>query len=225
MRPVNKGTSPQNYQQYGDAQPHLIERLGRYCSYCERKIPTGIAVEHKRPKTKYPREELNWDNFLLSCLNCNSAKQAKKIILSSYIWPDIDNTFRAFEYTEQGIIRVRRDISKKLRHKANRTLSLLGLDKHPGAHRKPTDRDYRWMDRRDQWNKAVQSKVQLEQYDTPGQRDIIVKFAQDGLFSVWMEVFREDQDMKIRLLQAFPGTAVDCFDAACKAIARAGGAL
>src|SRR5262245_56298948 len=110
MRPINKGDAPRSYREYGHAQPDLIRQLGRFCSYCEREIASGIAVEHKRPKSKYPAEALSWDNFLLACPNCNSAKLDKKIILSLYLWPDLDNTFRAFEYVQEGIIRIRRGL-------------------------------------------------------------------------------------------------------------------
>jgi hypothetical protein len=41
---------------------------GRFCSYCERKIASGIAVEHKRPKKKYPLYELEWDNSYFHAL-------------------------------------------------------------------------------------------------------------------------------------------------------------
>ncbi len=225
MRPINKGRSPRAFNKYQESQPDLIARLGRFCSYCERDIRSGIAVEHKRPKKKYPAEELNWDNFLLSCPNCNSNKLDRKVKLRYYLWPDSDNTFRAFEYTPGGIVRVRRGLSKKLRHKANKTIYLLGLDRHPGAFRKPTDRDYRWQDRREQWEKAVLAQQQLNQYDTPSQRQLIVRFAEDGIFSIWMEVFKDDTDMCNRLIRAFPGTALDCFDAMGRPMPRPGGQL
>jgi hypothetical protein len=102
---------------------------------------------------------------------------------------------------------------------------MLGLDKHPGHHREPTDRDYRWADRREQWQKAVTAREQLRWYDTPEQRFMIIQFAKDGIFSIWMEVFKDDVDMRQRLINAFPGTASDCFDVHCKAIVRLGGKI
>src|SRR5689334_1077226 len=72
MRPVEKGLAPGPFASYGEALPELWARLGRFCSYCGRHIPSGLAVEHKRPRTRYPQEVLLWSNFLLGCLNCNS---------------------------------------------------------------------------------------------------------------------------------------------------------
>jgi len=223
MRPITRGPALRSYMKYSDAQPDLIKKLGRFCSYCERKIPSGVAVEHKRPKSKYPLEKLKWDNFLLSCPNCNSTKLDRKINLSDYLWADTDNTARAFNYTEHGIVHVNKLLPKRARRKASRTLYMLGLDKHPGSCRKPTDRDYRWQDRRQQWEKAVMARDQLKYHDTPEQREMILKFAQDGIFSIWMEVFKDDVNMRLSLVKSFPGTAIDCFDTNCKPVARVGG--
>jgi len=225
MRPVTKGNAPRSYREYSDARPDLVDKLGRFCSYCERFLCVGLAVEHKRPKSRYPSQALAWENFLLACSNCNSAKRDRKIILSRYLWPDVDNTFRAFEYDQSGIIRVRKYIHKKLRQRARRTIILLGLDKYPGQFREPTDRDYRWSDRRKEWEKAALMRRQLHQHDTPGQREMIIKCAQDGIFSIWMDVFQEDTQLMQRLLHAFPGTALDCFNDQCYAVARPGGCL
>lgn len=47
-----------------------------------------------------------------------------------------------------------------------------------------------------------------------------------GFFSVWMDVFAKDVDMRRRLIATFPGTAQDCFDPTSTApIAREGGRL
>ena len=55
MRPVERGASPkQSYPSYGDAAEDLEARLGRYCSYCERRLETHLAVEHIRPKSSSP---------------------------------------------------------------------------------------------------------------------------------------------------------------------------
>jgi hypothetical protein len=65
----------------------------------------------------------------------------------------------------------------------------------------------------------------LREHVTPIQRQRIAINASDGFFSIWMEVFKDDVDMRQRLIDAFPGTASDCFDAHCKAIARPGGKI
>ena len=38
MRPVDKGTAPKVYTDYGKARHDLAERIGSYCSYCEMKV-------------------------------------------------------------------------------------------------------------------------------------------------------------------------------------------
>ncbi|NOQ13247.1 MAG: HNH endonuclease, partial [Methyloprofundus sp.] len=62
MRPVRRGASPkaEDYEDYSDAKTDLISRISSgqfkerhiaaYCSYCERKIDTNLAVEHIEPK-------------------------------------------------------------------------------------------------------------------------------------------------------------------------------
>jgi len=225
MRPVDRGAAPRAFSEYGEALPELWDRLGRFCSYCGRFIPSGLAVEHKRPRRHYPNEELAWTNFLLGCLNCNSSKGHPKVVLDRYLWPDTDNTLRAFNYSQDGRISASRSISKRLRRKANRTIRLLGLDKHPGGHREPTDRDLRWSDRRVEWAKALECKADLRGHDTPRQRELIVKLASSGIFSVWWAVFEGDRDMRLRLRSAFVGTCPNSFDANENLQARPGGQL
>ncbi|MGI8580747.1 MAG: hypothetical protein ACR2KX_01000, partial [Chitinophagaceae bacterium] len=79
MRPVEKGDWPQQngdnivYTEYGQARGELINRIGDYCSYCENQI-TNPHLEHEQPKSVAPGIELNWYNFLLGCVSCNSSK-------------------------------------------------------------------------------------------------------------------------------------------------------
>lgn len=225
MRPVDRGPAPRTFREYGEALPYLSARLGRFCSYCGRFVPTGLAVEHKRPRIRYPTEERRWDNFLLACLNCNSGKGHARISLHRYLWPDTDNTLRAFNYSEDGRMYAARSIGKRLRRKANRTIRLLGLDKYPGGYREPTDRDLRWNDRRMEWMKASQCKNELAHLDTPRQRQLIVALASNGIFSVWWAVFSSDPDMRSRLRGAFVGTCPNSFDAKENLQARPGGQL
>lgn len=225
MRPVDRGPAPKAFAAYGDALPDLWARLGRFCSYCGRHIPAGLSVEHKRPRSRYPEEELTWTNFLLGCLNCNSCKGHRKIRLGLYLWPDTDNTLRAFEHTKDGRVRASRSIRKPLRRKASRTIRLLGLDKHPGGFYEPTDRDMRWSDRRIEWEKASQCMVDLRAHDTPRQRDLIVRLASNGMFAIWWAVFSADSDMRSRFRAAFVGTCPNSFDLGGNLQARLGGQL
>lgn len=223
MRPIVKGGAPSAYVKYTDAQPDLIRAIGRFCSYCDRFVPVGINVEHKRPKKLYPLLRLDWDNFLLACGNCNPTKGDRKVRLTDYLWPDVDNTLRAFTYHAGGLVRVNRNLPKRLRRKANRTLNAYGLHKYPGGPVEPSDRDYRWLDRRQEWDKAVLIRKQLRAFDTPGQRDAIIKNARNGIFSIWWTVFEGDVDMRRRLRMAFQGTDPGSFDVLERAKPRVGG--
>ncbi|MEZ4852315.1 MAG: HNH endonuclease, partial [Bacteroidia bacterium] len=69
MRPIIKGAIPKNnegldivFPDYKYARRYLIDRIGEYCSYCERKIEANLAVEHVQPKSLNPDLELSWDN-------------------------------------------------------------------------------------------------------------------------------------------------------------------
>ena len=94
MRPIRRGTSPceADFANYRDALPDLVSRFGRYCSYCERLIPVQLAVEHIQPKglPAYQALEGRWENFLLACVNCNSTKKDKDVVLSDVLLPDRD---------------------------------------------------------------------------------------------------------------------------------------
>jgi uncharacterized protein (TIGR02646 family) len=223
MRPVDKGENNDVFVEPGDAQRPLTDRLGRFCSYCGRHIAASIHVEHKRPEILYPLERLLWANFLLACSNCNSAKSRARVVLDNYLWPDTDNTLRAFRYLEGGLIRVNRRLPGRVRRKAARTLFLLGLDKVPNGYREPTDRDYRIEDRRLEWDKAHILRAQLRANDNPIQRGQIEILARNGNFSVWMEVFSGDADIRRRLINLFPNTAENCFNADTTCASRPGG--
>jgi uncharacterized protein (TIGR02646 family) len=90
------------YKVYKTARRDLIDRLGEYCSYCETRLNASLAVEHVQPKIHHPYLELDWNNFLLACTNCNSTKGSKDVIFDDYYWVDIHNTFMAFQYLEGG---------------------------------------------------------------------------------------------------------------------------
>ncbi len=111
MRPVRRGASPRttDFADYAQAKPELVSRLGSYCSYCERRIPTNLAVEHLQPKrgpSGHPDLAGRWENFLLACVNCNSTKGDKPVVLADVLLPDRDNTFAAYTYTEDGKVSV-----------------------------------------------------------------------------------------------------------------------
>lgn len=225
MRPVDKGDPPRTFTEHQQARPYLRERIGAYCSYCERHTRNQLAVEHILPKDHYDDLRLEWRNFLLACANCNSTKGRNDLVLGDYYWPDQDNTARTFLYREGGLVQVSNTLSETQRTRARKTLELTGLDRRPG-HPQYSDSDLRWDDRRKAWDKAQHSKRNLQTTDTLSMRDQVVKTAtSEGFWSVWMTVFAGDVDMKRRFCEAFPGTASDCFDNDYNPVRRPGGAL
>lgn len=231
MRPVVRGDRPRTesgdpvaFGEYQEARGELIRRIGEYCSYCEQPVQSGIAVEHVQPRSLHPELELEWDNFLLSCVNCNSTKTGKNVVVGNYFWPDRDNTFRAFDYTDGGYVRPSRSLSAEDQARAQRTLDLTGIDRTPAP--TPRDSDRRWKHRLAAWDKARRARSLLVANDTPALRESILELARaTGFWSVWMSVFMEDQSMRHALIQAVPGTCAASFDASGLPVARPGGAL
>ena len=227
MRPVDKGAAPAALAQYQDAARDLRERLGDYCSYCERLIETNLAVEHVQPKERRPDLRNSWSNFLLSCVNCNSNKGQKCVVLRDYFWPHQDNTLRAFEYIEAGLVQPHSDLGDRDQVRARDTLALTGLDKFPGnPGREPTPSDRRWSRRREIWQLANELRNDLTNQDTDFSRQLVVKNATArGMFSIWWTVFVGDVDMRRRLREAFVGTHGGSFDVSENPVPRDGGQL
>ena len=227
MRPVDKGAAPAVYAHYKDASVDLRDRLGDYCSYCERRIETNLAVEHIRPKSVVPTLCTDWANFLLACANCNSIKGDALISLVAYFWPDADNTLRAFEYVPGGPISPHPSLRPAMAVKAVATLKLTGLDRYPGnAGRAPTTSDQRWLRRQQAWVKAKRCRHILTGQDTVEVRELIVENAiARGMFSIWWTVFAGDVDMRRRLREAFKGTHGASFDINENLVPRIGGHL
>lgn len=232
MRPVDRGNVPEDknqkpkeYTEYANARGDLIERIGEYCSYCEMELDTSLAIEHIRPKALHSELELKWDNFLLACTNCNSTKGDKDPALNDILWPHLDNTFRAFEYTTEGRVRPATGLSQVLKKKAEDTIALVGLAAAPNTQ---SASDRRWLNRQEAWREAILSKADLAESDSPAMRRQIIRTAKaKGYWSIWMSVFSNDQDMVKRLIKEenFSGTAQNCFDANGLAVARPGGQL
>jgi uncharacterized protein (TIGR02646 family) len=227
MRPVDKGLAPAEYADYRDAGSDLQTCIGEYCSYCERRIETHLAVEHIQPKSRLAALRNAWSNFLLGCVNCNSCKGHSRISLRDYLWPDSDNTLRALEYTDGGLIRPNPALSRTFRAKARATIKLTGLDRVPGnveVRRRPSKADRRWLRRVEAWQLAVKDRQRLVTNDSPEVRELIVENAvARGMFSIWWTVFTGEADMRRRLREAFVGTDGGSFDAGEDVQRRVGG--
>ena len=215
MRPVERGTAPREYAEYGDAIGDLENRLGRYCSYCERGLPIGLAVEHMAPRSLYPDREVDWNNFLLGCTNCNSVKGDADVADDDTLWPDRHNTMLALAYSRGGFVRLAAGLSSELRRRAQALIELVGLDRHgaPGWS-SPARRDQRWRDRESVWSLAERCRASFEAARGSDDALALVLAAATGygFFSVWFAVFDQHIDVKLALIDAFPGTATSCFD-------------
>lgn len=224
MRPVIRGGCPcegdgsqRTYTAYSQARSDLIDRLGQYCSYCEMRLDSSLAVEHVLPKTPKGAAEiddaraLSWENFLLACTNCNSTKDQKEHAEDEIYWPDKVNTFYYLTYKEGGLVSCRDGLDEHSSSRIQTTIDLVGLDRTPPDGGAASDR--RWKNRRETWEIAVQSKQDLEGADTPGMRRQIIRAAGGyGYWSVWMTVFHDDADILSRLILGFAGTGADCFN-------------
>lgn len=222
MRPIQRGASPYlaDFDNYEEARPHLVARMGLYCSYCERRIPTMLAVEHIQPKSlpAYAHLVGRWDNFLLACVNCNSCKKQTNITLATVLLPDRDNTFAAFCYSADGSVIPAPHLSAATRNMAATILSATGLDKRicatPDENGKQVALD-RVSQRMEAWAVAEESRSEIRA--NPGnesvRRTVATLAAASGHFSIWMAVFTADSEMRNWLIDAFAGTrGSGCFD-------------
>ncbi|HTZ20123.1 MAG TPA: hypothetical protein VMC06_04505 [Opitutaceae bacterium] len=229
MRPIERGASPQaqDFDNYRDAFGPLQGHLGPYCCYCERRIPTQLAVEHIQAKglPQYADRIGRWDNFLLGCVNCNGTKKDKDVLLHAIFLPDRDNTAAAFDYTPDGKVVPALNLTDGQRQIADDTLALTGLDKNPNEVADENGKAVavdRVRQRMEAWLTAQTSKDDLHDSPTPELRRQIVKTAQaTGFFSIWMKVFENDPITRRLLIHGFviqghffgfSGTASDCFD-------------
>ena len=202
MRSVNRGPWPtENGQRislspFQKAKRPLKDRIGDFCSYCER--PGDLHAEHVIPKSIRKDLESERSNFLLGCVNCNSRKLKKNNSRERYLWPDQDETFGAFAYGSDGRESVIAGMEQDLRRKASALFNLAGL----GA--EETNSDGRRRKRRKAWRHAVLARSRVRDNNT---RNLAVQVAEGtGFFSVWMTVFRDDELMRQKLIEAFPGT-------------------
>lgn len=133
MRPVDKGHKDKEYRPYTTAKRDLIEAIGPYCSYCERNILSGGAVEHKQPKSKVRSLEYSWDNFLLGCINCNSIKGSADVNdanIRDFVWPDTDDTYHMIQYDPVTLMPSPADnLSDEDKERVSRLIGLIGLDR------------------------------------------------------------------------------------------------
>lgn len=222
MRPVRKGPAYQyaDGQPYGNAVGGLVARLGKFCSYCEREMKSGFEVEHIQPKHHHPDLERKWANFLLACKNCNTTKSDEDLPLGNWLIPDRDNTFAAFVYEMDGVIKVRDGLAQEITEQAQATLDLFKLVKVVSTIQDESG-NLVALDRRSQrletwalasryrgfWDRAKpKARESIWEINIP---DLAKK---TGFFSIWMAAFEDVPEMRQRFIAAFPGTEGRCFN-------------
>lgn len=215
MRPITRGDIPiENgipikFAHYGKALPHLVDRIGLYCSYCGKRIENSPAVEHICPKSVDPSLKLDWNNFLLACKNCNSIKRTHPDNINEskkdYFWPDENDTFNIFTYEDTGKIYVKNSIPSEIKEKANKTLELTGLNRFDRG-------DKILLKRREAWGVAKESLSDLNKCETEEMKRQIIRTAVSrGYWSVWMTVFKNEKSILKSLIYSFPGTNKEYF--------------
>jgi|GEM_PF-2124327 len=80
-----------------------------YCCYCESTINTVSyeEIEHRKPKSKYPRETFDWNNLHLACSRCNKHKGDKYNNKFPILDAAIDNIEQnlGYKHTPKGVLR------------------------------------------------------------------------------------------------------------------------
>lgn len=213
MRPVDKGEAPdKEFSRYQEIESYLEERLGAYCSFCEMSVNHVPEVEHKEAKAKGGTETA-WENLLLSCKYCNTRKSTivAKGDKEKYLWPDEDDTFHAFLYDadipklNEGYLQSQ---GNEIKEKAERLFRLVQLDNIPIT---PAVKDRRYNLRNESRNYALESKKGWNAVKKSSERQVYLQQIEmlakaSGFFSVWMNVFKDDMEVKQMLVAAFKGT-------------------
>jgi hypothetical protein len=197
--PTDSAGNPLTFADYDQAKWHLVNRFGPFCAYCERRLATHINVEHIAARST-GGPVVDWDNFLLACQNCNSAKQAKPI--TNLYFPHAANTSYAFAYRPDAIIQPNSRLTTPEQEFARKTLELFGLHNlQPSA---PGAPDRRYDDYLERWGMAEVSRNRLKRNDTVELREQIADTVHDnGAFSIYLAVFESDKDMRLRIVERF----------------------
>lgn len=220
MRAVSRGNTPVNtsgvgiiFTEYAEARRYLIDRLGEYCSYCERHIPSSLAVEHIRPKTYNPALELQWDNLLLACPNCNSTKGHENIILADYALPHIDNTNDLFQYDGSAIVKPKLGLNAIDLAKTIKTIGLVGLGKRPpiiNSKEWKIASDRRFEHRLQSYLEAERFSLEYSKKSIPARADMLalleIIVLSKGFWSIWIDAFTAFPEVTSRFRLIFVGT-------------------
>lgn len=98
------------YKEYGGICAYLGIQI--FCKQTNNVIKS--SVEHFKPKSKYPHNAYDWDNYLLASAQVNSMRENNEDILNPFLTPDGIFHLRL----NSGIIYVDNGISKQLQSQA-----------------------------------------------------------------------------------------------------------
>lgn len=88
------------HYRHQDIKEPLFMSSNDKCAFCEGKPGESgnIEVEHFAPKSLYPSQAFEWDNFLPSCRKCNDAKSIHDTVNEPIINPYVQDPREAFNY-------------------------------------------------------------------------------------------------------------------------------
>ena len=182
-------------------------------------MKSSLAVEHIRPQAHNPPAIADtWENYLLSCANCNSCKRATNITPADVLLPDRDNTFKAFDLNPDGSLCVHATLNGPVSALAQATLDLFKLGTRVGNVKDLNGvlvENDRIDDRMDALKQATLARATWDENPTPAQLASIVFSAKNtGFFSMWMRAFEDVPTIRQEFIKAFTGTDPGCFDPA-----------
>lgn len=229
MRPINKSIKPNPiFNPYDTAKDSLIKDIGPYCSYCETAVYNLLAVEHIYQKEFHPDKQFDWNNFLLSCTYCNSAKNKDaNLNLSNYFFPHNSNTAYTFIYDLKTFkVSANPDLDINNTAKAENTIKLFNLNfkTMPSNSKKEAPRFVR---RKEECESAL---ISLKTYEemisllnsfpiSAEEKSNLINNYIDNIgslmkghnFSIWLTAFKCYPEIKRVIFEKFPGTSLECF--------------
>lgn len=220
MRPVIRGAAPKTYNQYSEALPDLLDRLGVFCSYCEMNVSNSPEVEHVVP-INHGGAPLDWNNLLISCKQCNINKSDNNLNRANYVWPDEDNTLKAIEYFPPFCLGPNPNLNTNESLLTVNTIELCQLNKWPGGNVEPTFKDLRWKHRGEAWFTAEDCLNDFQQNPSPQHAASIARLVcTSSFFSVYFEVFKNEPLLINALIAASTGIDPNCFGANSTLVAK-----
>lgn len=170
-------------------------------------IQNQADIEHVVPKTKNRNLVLEWANLLLGCKTCNTIKNNNNDSREAYPFPDEYNTAYLYEY-KNGKVQINEELSENEYEMAKKLFELIKLNREYNSSKRADDRD---IARMHEYNKA---KMSLEDYmEAPIPQMVnVISRSPEGFFSVWLEIFEDYPEVKKAILEAVPGTALECYD-------------